>query len=413
MINRFNKIIILFCFLFVPLTLLYSSNKDVVNVISALNTTLKTRNIESVRPFLAESFSISVVYDGDVLEKFNMILSDGRTANKVELVSEQVKESGQILLDVIFFEPSRQVKSVIGLDKSGKIEFIDYFNTLFGHSRFSHSEHVASFPFEMLEDDKMVIQIKINENDRPLRFMFDTGSDGMAVSKELAEKLNLNITSEQDASLVGGMAHISISDNNDIHISDSLVIKGQSIGIFDNEPCAGCDGIIGLPFVYRYITKVDFINQVIHLYSFGDYKFENRGSLIPIKINYTIMVPCTLNVIGEKDVSGNFVLDTGADFNLIGFSRFVRVNRLLFTGFKIDQIANTQGISNITPIRVGKVAKLKIGDEIQFDNTSVAFQLSYDDAPEFEPDGSLGIHLLKQHNLTIDLLRRNIHLVKH
>lgn len=413
---KFTYIRLLFCILaaIVPTTAmaltLREANSDAL--IRDLNNALETKDIDKIRPWLADTFTISVSSDAEAVDIFDMLLRDERTADKVKLVSGGTDKAGRRILNVVFFEHGKKIKSIIGLTHDGKIEFVDYLNNLFGHSRYGKSRLVASLPFEMADGDKIVIKVRINQNPDTLRFMFDTGSDGMGLSKAMAARLGLEVAEKMETNIVGGVTNISISRDNEVRLpGSSVVLPAQSIGIFDEEPAHGCDGIIGLSIAQHYITRIDFERCVIDLYNFGEYDFGDKGFLVPIEVDNIILVPCGLNITGGKEVRGNFVLDTGASFNLICFSRFTRKNRLFFSGFKSDTSTRTIGImGSLRPTRIGNVAEVTIGDNIMLNDVPVAMQLSYPEATAGEKDGSLGIGILKRFNLTIDLLRRNIHL---
>ena len=278
---------------------------------------------------------------------------------------------------------------------------------------YAASELKAQIPFEFI-DGSIILNIRINDNARPLKLLFDTGANGIAVDQHLADSLNLQSDFDKTTSVVGGSRRISISGNNTIHLADNLSLKNQNIAIFDNGSSRpGYDGIIGLNPAYYYIINVDFNKQIISFYSFGDYAFESEGELLDITVpGGIIVVPAKLDLIGKKTITGEFVFDTGANYHLIAFEQFVRKNRLLLSGFKPERESQTVSMGVSTPTYDGKAHSFSIGESITLEQMPVCLQASSgrNTGESKISDGSIGINLIKNFNFTIDLIRKKIHL---
>src|SRR5690606_22859540 len=128
------------------------------------------------------------------------------------------------------------------VDPQGKLVHFSLFDQLYGMKRKNKSTLRAVIPFEN-KNGSIYLQVKINGSEKPLRLLFDTGADGMAVSQQLADVIGLKVTRENSASVVGGHAKIQVSDNNTI-LLDTLKLGGQGIAIFPEMGRDG-DGIIG------------------------------------------------------------------------------------------------------------------------------------------------------------------------
>ncbi|MDR0893399.1 MAG: aspartyl protease family protein [Mediterranea sp.] len=304
----------------------------------------------------------------------------------------------------------KEQRSVIAFNRQARILFIDYFDQLFGDSRYRPSRLVATLPFR-LDDGAIVLQARLNKSDRPLAFLLDTGADGMAIRRTLADSLGLTTSHAQDANVVGGRKTVSISAGNTLRLTDSLSLEGQNIALFE-QVRHGLDGIIGLNLLKRYITRVDFDRQTLSLYSFGNYAFPRTGTLVPVQTPQSlILLPSELNLTGRKSIAGRFIMDTGANYELIAFSRFVRKNRLLLSGFKPEGSGSTVSLGHATPVYYGHAASLQVGD-IKVQNLPVTLQASNgnDQSAPNGPDGSVGIGFFGHYNFTVDLLRKVVHL---
>ncbi|MDR1762559.1 MAG: retroviral-like aspartic protease family protein [Dysgonamonadaceae bacterium] len=261
-----------------------------------------------------------------------------------------------------------------------------------------------------LDSGRIIVPVRLNDSQRTLRFLFDTGADGMAIRQSLADSLNLPESHSQSANIVGGTAKISISRGNSVHIGDTLTLPEQSIALFP-EISGDLDGILGLNPAYRYITEVNFDRQEIRLYSFGKFQYPENGEFITMKDSTNIiLIPATLNIVGKKDAEGFFVFDTGASYHLIGFSRFVRKNRLLLTGFKPESEASTVSMGHATPVFNGKAFQFRL-NRFTFDQMPVTLQASSSRNDSADtPDGSIGIFIINRFNFVIDKKQRTVFL---
>lgn len=269
---------------------------------------------------------------------------------------------------------------------------------------------LAEIPFE-LEGSSIMLKVKINNFPRELRLLFDTGADGMALPKSLADSVGLEITSQKQASVVGGSVGISVSRGNSVHFG-AFELKNQSIAIFEGMS-READGIIGNRMAAQYITHVDFDAKKISLYNFAGYGYPKGGAVIPFKYTGVFMLPGTLSVTEGKSYSGNFVFDTGANYDLICFRPFVRQNRLLVDGFKSESMGSTTSMGVTVPSFTGKAKSFSFSGLPQIKNFNVTLTGGGGAADEWKPnaDGSIGIKMINRYNFTINVPKREIHLI--
>lgn len=372
---------------------------------------LKEKNTSIIKEVLADNFAIGT-RSWPASESLLDLIFQNVDFQSAELITKDIKNSNDTIFTTIKFQTSKKAEeSVIAFSNDYKILFIDYFDRLYGQSRYRESKLKGKIPFRLI-DKSIVLTIKLNNNTQPLLFLLDTGADGMAIRKSLADSLNLKTNHTQNANIVGGQRQVSISSGNTVYISDSISLKNQNIAIFENIK-NGVDGIIGLNLVNQYIFDINFDKEQIALYTYGNYKYEGKGEMIDITVpNKLIIMPASLNIVGKKSVNGNFILDTGANYHLIAFSRFVRKNRLLLTGFKPESSGSTVSLGHATPVYSGKAFEFRLNDNIVLNDMPVTLQASTgsDNTNRTEPDGSIGIQFFYNYNFTIDLLRKQIYL---
>ena len=377
---KYLKIII--CFLFFPLIANGKAEQDSIRLaLKHMEDGLKTKEIAVAQKSFAPEFSISI-YSLPFASGLLKQIMEGITFQSIQPDWKGMKTKGNVTsLEVRFtLAGGQEEKSMIAFNESGKILFVDYFDRLFGDSRYRKSSLAAVLPFR-IEGGSIILSARLNDSPRVMSFLLDTGADGMAIRRSLADSIGLKVSHSQEASVVGGRKTVQISADNVLRLSDSLSLKKQNIAIFER------------------------------VRTFGDYIFQRKGRMIPLRVPRLIMLPSALNLTGDKSISGNFIMDTGANYYLIAFSRFVRQNRLLLSGFKPEGSGATVSLGHSTPVFYGHARSLKVGSVVS-KNVPVTLQASTggDSSNHTDVDGSIGIQFFSDFNFTIDLLRKVVHL---
>lgn len=270
---------------------------------------------------------------------------------------------------------------------------------------------VARIPFES-HNGTIILTVKLNDFPRPLKLLFDTGADGMAIGQNLADAVGLKVSRTQKASVVGGSVDISVSSGNTVHMGD-FDFKNQSIAIFKEMQKEGTDGIIGNTLARHYIVKVDYDKKEMLLYNFGDLE-EKGGQAIPFTIpDGLFIIPGTLSITTDQPYTGNFVFDTGAAYNLICFRPFVKQHKLLVSGFKAESHGSTMSMGMNTPTFAGKAATFSFSNVEPIKNMSVTLMAGGGQSESWNPgfDGSIGVGLISMYNFTINMQKKEIYLI--
>lgn len=383
-------------------------NDSVKRVVSILEEAIKTKEVDKLREIVAPEFSVSVATMPGALGYANQVLQNGKELDEISLLSVEDADDGGFVVSVKFIgEEIEAETSKILLDTEYKIKYIDYFDSLYGMFRYEPSELKVTIPFE-LQEESIILNVKINDSERPLRFLFDTGADGLAITTELGKEIGLEEDVQRSTSIVGAHTNISISRNNTLHL-DSLSIPGQSIALFDDM--GTYDGIVGLVLAKRFIVKVNFDDSVLELYSMGDYTPGKEETAVSIGLpDGLVQVEGALDLFGKGHIPGSFILDTGAGFNLVLFSPFVRKNRLLLSGFKYESQGSMLSLGHATHVYHGKAVELLLGN-VSFKDIPITLQASSGNT-DWNPTeaGSLGIKQLQNYNFTIDLVKKKLYL---
>jgi hypothetical protein len=278
-------------------------------------------------------------------------------------------------------------------------------------SVFVKAKEVARIPFES-RNGTIILTVKLNDFSRPLKLLFDTGADGMALSQSLADSIGLKVARTQKASVVGGTMDISVSTGNTVHMGN-FDFKNQSIAIFKEMRKEGTDGIIGNTLARHYIVKVDYDRKEMLLYNFGDFE-ETSGAAIPFSIpSGLFIIPGTLSITTDQPYAGNFVFDTGAAYSLICFRPFVKQHRLLVSGFKAENHGSTTSMGVTTPTFAGKAAAFSFSNLPALRNMSVTLMAGGGQSESWNPgfDGSIGVGLISKYNFTINMQKKEIYII--
>jgi hypothetical protein len=375
-----------------------------------LNEFFKQKSVEALKNDLSENFSVAA-YNLPSAERFLQTIADRYKCDSVQVRNSE-KTGDSIKLTAVFYSKEKNTQSSIYLDRDHKIHYVDLFDQLYGMNRYQPSRLIVKVPFETDEHGSVYLRVTLNGINRPLKFLFDTGADGMAITQSLADSLGLKATRQRSTSVVGGTAQISISENNTIHL-DTFSILNQNIALF-KEMRGNADGIIGNTIAKTFITKVDFDKKELSLFSFGTYQYSDKGTPVPVKLPAGVfMIPGALSVTKDKPYTGQFVFDIGAAYSLICFRPFVIHNRLLVDGFKPEYNGTTTSMGISTPTFSGRAFSFSFSHMQPIQDMPVTLMSGGGETQTWNPgaDGSIGTRIISRYNFTINMQQKEIYFV--
>ncbi|WP_165501204.1 retropepsin-like aspartic protease [Pedobacter psychrodurus] len=377
-------------------------------VVESINKMFAQKSIDPVMENLSANFSIAA-YSRPSTDRMLKAILEHYACDSLQLKSE-TKQNGNVQLIVLAFNKGKAGKeSFLYTDASYKLLYADIFDQLYGMNRYKKSVLIAKIPFE-IQDGSIILTVKVNNSQRPLKLLFDTGADGMAITKALADSVGIKATRQQNTSVVGGNMQISVSEGNTIQL-DTFKLKNQSFAIFP-EMHKGSDGIIGNSIAKNYITKVDFDKKELSLYNFGDYEYQDQGKSVPVSVPAGLfIIPGEVSVMPGQENAGEFVFDTGAAYNLICFRPFVKKYKLLVSGFKPEYNGTTTSMGISTPTYSGRAAAFSFSNMPKLTNFPITLMAGGGQSESWNPgfDGSIGIRTIGRYNFTINLQKKEIH----
>jgi hypothetical protein len=271
------------------------------------------------------------------------------------------------------------------------------------------SKPVAIIPFEF-RNDKIIVKLRINDSNRVLNMLFDTGADGVGMKKDVADAIGLKETRRQRAQVVGGSSEIIISEGNTLRF-DTLEIKNQNIGIFPAY-MDDMDGLFGANFLRNFVTYIDFDHSVINLYNFGKINYPEGGTKIPL--DYSTGIPGIKGKVklnSGKELAANFHFDTGAAYPLIFFGPSVKQYEL-DKDFAVQFKSTTYSLGHETATLNGIIDLLELGDyKVPHFSGTLQGYLDGMNTIGKNNDGSLGIKIISKFNCFINLPAKEFYLI--
>ena len=367
-----------------------------------------SKNKEELRPYLSAEFAIAGQTHQSAINSLDQLLQRYPIKTIEELKQSNLLQTNHRLFQFELTNGSKD-SSIVQLDLEGKIKYIHLFDKLFGMNRTEKATQVAKIPFEN-KNGSIILKVRINEYSKELNLLFDTGADGMAVQQDLAELIDLKVTRQNNASVVGGNQQIKVSDNNQVKLND-LTLNNMSIAIFPKHDKDGTDGIIGNTLFRRYITEIDFDNNFITLYNFGEFQYPEQAHVFKSSFPTGVMeIPANLSIVNGKIASGNFIFDSGANYNLICFRTFVLKHKLLVSGFKSLIQSNTVSLGIATPTFTGTADYFQMATLAENKTIPVTLMGATQQANNWDPqaDGSIGIRTISRYHIIINLAQHEV-----
>ncbi len=387
----------------------YSQQVAVSQVVDQLNQSFIAKDHLPVRNSLTPDFSVATATFPAATAALDRIFQQ-YSYDSVYCSDPQIKD-GRVLLTFYSRQEKDVVETYMHVDETGKIRYIDLFDRMFGMQRDATARHLITVPFEQV-DGSIILQVKMNHFARPLRLLFDTGADGMAVSRALADSIGLQVSRSQQAKVVGGDMTVQVSGGNTIYL-DTFAIQNQGVAIFKDVVRPNLDGIIGNTLAKKFIVDIDYDRQQFSLYTFGSFTYDTSGITVPVSIpHHNIEIPAQLQLTAKAEpVSGNYFFDTGADYYMIGFPPFVSTIRTASAGFKPDFVGTTQSMGIVTPTFNGNAGLFALSKELELHDMPVALMAATEENKHWQPGaaGSIGIKWISRYNFTINLADKKIH----
>lgn len=279
------------------------------------------------------------------------------------------------------------------------------FNVFGAHAQ---NKPTTIIPFELGTANRIYITCSVNGS-QPLRFLVDTGAVAMVISTHCLQDVPMEFQETIPIQGATGTADVKKSTGNRFTIGDQHLEDVPFLAIPYSKD--QWDGVLGLWFIDRQVTEINYTDRNIYLYPHGTYTPPPHAIRLPIDnvIGLPVVpVQVTINgVIHRLRLS----VDTGSDRVLDLNTPFVKKHHLLESQrpFSISQVSSSDSHTG--------VLNNVIFDSIQLGSFKLplipgAFSTITDGVQSSEEmDGVMGNNLLKRFNLVYDSKAKSIYLI--
>ena len=307
----------------------------------------------------------------------------------------------------------------------GLIDFLRYLGRQ-GSLYVPTGEYRSSVPFEAT-DNRPILQVRINGQKQPLRFVLDTGSGMSVISEQTAKRLNMKPVAKGGlARAVGGGGKFEIVygflDSIEIGTARIENVPVYIRKFFDSH--LPIDGYLGLSVVAKYLTSIDYgtrkmslvrQNQTDQVESWTTVRRpETFQALIPVSPNDgSVEVPLRTTssgfLSGEVGLDGfnknvNFIIDTAASITVISEKLSQEEQLLDLLQPSKMRVFGAAGVTE--DVKLLQLPRLSLGlSKLEKINAAVLDLEPVNETAGFTQSGILGGNFLRHFRIYFDFAR--------
>ncbi|HEY0761723.1 MAG TPA: aspartyl protease family protein [Pyrinomonadaceae bacterium] len=276
-------------------------------------------------------------------------------------------------------------------------------------------------------DNRPIIQVRVNGQKQPLRFVLDTGSGMSVISEQTANKLGIKpIAKGGLARAVGGGGKFEIIYG----FLDSMEIGTAKVGnvpvyirkFFDSH--IPVDGYLGLSVVSKFLTSIDYGSRKMSLVRQHQTDEVETWTMVRRPENFQTLVPVTPNdgavevplrttssgfLSGEVGLEGfdknvNFIIDTAASITVI--SEKLSQQEQLLELLKPSKMRVFGAAGVVEDVKLLQLPRLSLGlSKLEKINAAVLDMEPVNETAGFTQSGILGGNFLRHFRIYFDFAR--------
>lgn len=254
-------------------------------------------------------------------------------------------------------------------------------------------------PFEYF---KQHIYIKVNVDGRSgLLFMLDSGANQNILNLRTACLLGLhpeNIEQERNVGPAAGRISVGRMKTvraaiNSTEIANDMTV--MDLTLFERRFGHETDGMLGSPFLRRFVVELDFPKKVLTLFPAEHYRYRGPGETVRlIKKSASIVIPVMLNGSAHDSHSAEMEVDTGSNATLSLYRHCVHPLHLEQSILQ-SRLGLEYGVNGDISNTQGAIDSLGIGDAETFHLPVDYFEPAEEVHPKCEVAGSIGNGVLQ------------------
>jgi len=352
-------------------------------------------------------------------EEPDFVFNLGQAAARSEKYKEAADAYERFLMIAPKTDTDRRAR-ILGL-----IDFLRYLGRQ-GSLYIASGEHRSTVPFEAT-DNRPVLEVRVNGNKQPLRFVLDTGSGMSVISDETARRLGIKSVAKGGlARAVGGGGKFEIVYGflSSIEIGAAKV---ENVPVYirkffdDHIPV---DGYLGLSVISKYLTSIDYgtrrmsllrQNQTDQVESWTIVRRpDNTQALLPLSPNDgSVEVPLRTTssgfLSGEVSLEGfnknvNFIIDTAASITVVSEKLSQEEQLLDLLQPSKMRVFGAAGVTE--DVKLLQLPRLSFGlSKLEKINAAVLDMEPVNETAGFTQSGILGGNFLRHFRIYFDFAR--------
>jgi len=176
--------------------------------------------------------------------------------------------------------------------------------------QFVNGDRAENIPFKFI-GNHLYIPVTVSGKER--LWVLDTGASMTVLNKEFAEELGLELEGEMKGRDAGGTVTASFTTLPPYSVKD-IQFQDQTVAVIDmNELIRrlGTDvvGVLGFDFLSRFVTKIDFANELVSFYELENFEYAGDGHVLDMHIYNSVF---SVHAVLDGAQSGSWLFDIGA-----------------------------------------------------------------------------------------------------
>jgi predicted aspartyl protease len=271
----------------------------------------------------------------------------------------------------------------------------------------------VTVPIEVVQGGLIFVKVQIN--DKPMSFVFDTGAEFTLLNASRVSKLGLSTVGRFATGAAGGDVAVSFVPHVTTKVGDATVtdqiVAAVMLDQLEGPLGRPLDGILGYDFISRFVFEIDYVAQTMKIYDRAKYHHTGAGRATPITLeDSTPYFDAIIEVPGKGELTGNFVLDTGCSCEVKLFTPFVDDHKLVSALPNVKQGGYSAGAGGTTNQMTTKIPGIKVGGWLLEDARAELSRDKMGATADPETAGIVGSLVFKQFLLVLDYKNKQVFL---
>ncbi|MCA6074324.1 retropepsin-like aspartic protease [Fulvivirga sedimenti] len=265
-----------------------------------------------------------------------------------------------------------------------------------------------------LVDNFIFISVSVNEHEKPLNFLFDTGAGITVIHSKMAEQLKLEVTTESKIATSGKTLLSKESEGNTLKIGGSLLLDSVSLIFMDLSHISDyikveVDGVIGYDLLKNVITETNLDALEMRFYDREEFNpASTHEKLVWLESNLFGLPVDVTPKKGTDEILLVLQIDSGADNFLTFHNKTIREHGLMDSDRRYKSRQGFGADSTITSNLKSRVYGVTFAERT-WKNVTVTLEVDpINHRTNSLADGLIGQRILNDFNITYDLKEGNV-----